>query len=932
MIGRRIGSYEVVAKLGEGGMGEVYRARDIKLDRDVAIKVLPESFAADADRVARFTREAQVLASLNHPNIAAIYGIEETTSEVGRGVSGAGPTSEVVSRALVMELVEGRDLSEIIAAGGIPLTDAIAIARQIADALEAAHEQGIVHRDLKPQNIKVREDGTVKVLDFGLARTLDPGPGTLDPSHSPTMTARATQMGMIIGTAAYMAPEQAKGKPVDKRADIWAYGVVLYEMLTGRRCFDGEDISTTLAAVLMREPDFTALPANTPPAVASLVRRCLERDPKQRLRDIGEARLLLSNPQTMSGSPQPGAAGAAAAPDRSRISARVAWAVAAVSVVAAGALGVSLYRSGSGSNTDSLAPIRFTVSPPAGGRLASAGGTDAAPMLSPDGRMLVYGVATGTDGLDVNAIGDNAVRTLWLRRLDTLESKPLEGTLGASWPFWSPDSQSIAFIYQDELRAVASDGGAIRTIAKVGTGGHRGTWNQHGDIVIGLNGPNGRRLMRLSANGGEPTVVREPDPSRGEYSLGLPDFLPDGRHFLYGLRTNASLATRLMVASLDGGEPVYLRDVDSHATYANDYLLFAIDGHLEAQAFDLERPAMIGSSRIVANDFARSSIQRPPSLFSASQTGLVEYQAISMQPSQLVLVDRRGVVTRSVVDDGQTYVNPVFSPDGRSIAVDRFERTKGDTGIWVYDLERRAAAPLAPSVPTDASSAWSRDSQLIVFGAPAKDGWGLYRQRVNATTPAELLTTLTRSGFPYDVSPDGAQVLFTTSRPGFGSEIDAFDVVRKSTLSVVSTPAPDVHGRYSPDGKWVAYMSQDSGRREVYVQSTLDDKMRRMVSIGGGEMPRWRADGRELFYVAGPTVYVVPITPGPTLRIGTPTALFTNERRGNWAGPGPYSGHFDVAPDGQSFALVLLKDGPGQSPMTVIANWPSLLKKTEKER
>jgi len=396
--GTKLGPYEILAPLGAGGMGEVYRARDARLDRDVAIKILPDLFAQDPERLARFEREAKSLAALNHPNIAAIYGIEETTSEV-------------VVRALIMELVEGEDLSAIIARGAIPLSDMLPIARQIADALEAAHEQGIVHRDLKPANVKVRPDGTVKVLDFGLAKAMDPAGASAagNASNSPTLTARATQMGMIIGTAAYMSPEQAKGKAVDRRADIWAFGVVLYEMLTGRRAFEGEDISTTLAAVLMREPDWTALPANTPPALVTLIQRCLERDPKQRLRDIGEARLLLSNPQTMSGRPAE-----AAAPVTRSGGSRTGWAVAGVAAIAAAVFG-ALWLTGF-SKSPTSARVEALLAPPPGSTIGAGFA------LSPDGQRLVLTAINQETG----------VSSLWIRELASSTPTALAQTDGGS--------------------------------------------------------------------------------------------------------------------------------------------------------------------------------------------------------------------------------------------------------------------------------------------------------------------------------------------------------------------------------------------------------------------------------------------------------------------------------------------------------------------
>ena len=494
--GTRLGPYEIIAPLGAGGMGEVYRARDTKLNRDVAIKVLPEMFAADADRLARFEREAQVLASLNHPNIAHLYGLED---------HGA-------TRALVMELVEGPTLADRIAAGPVVLADALPIARQIAEALEAAHEKGIIHRDLKPANVKVRDDGTVKVLDFGLAKALDPSAGSnTGEMNSPTMTAWATQMGLLIGTAAYMSPEQARGKAVDRRADIWAFGVVLYEMLSGDRAFKGEDISDTLAAVLRQEIMLSALPATTPLRLKRLIERCLERDPKQRLRDIGEARIEIARIEAGGADMmETSAAASAAAVAAPRWKRALPWALAGVTTVAL--VAALLLRAPGRAPSNESRPMRFTIPAP---EKSSFAGSMA---LSPDGRKLVFVATSG------------GTASLWLRSLDSPSPQSLPGTESAASPFWSPDSRWIAFFAQGKLKKIESSDGLAKTLCDAADS-RGGTWNRDDLILFSPSSSDG--LYCVSADEGAVTKVTKLDSSANESSHRWPCFLPDGRHFLY---------------------------------------------------------------------------------------------------------------------------------------------------------------------------------------------------------------------------------------------------------------------------------------------------------------------------------------------------------------------------------------------------------------
>lgn len=440
--------------------------------------------------------------------------------------------------------------------------------------------------------------------------------------------------------------------------------------------------------------------------------------------------------------------------------------------------------------------------------------------------------------------------------------------------------------------------------------------------------------MRIAATGGEPAVLREPDRKRSETDLFFPQFLPDGSHFIYSARNDRSIQARVHVTSLDGGEPVFLRTADMNAVYASGHLLFAANSHLEAQRMDVDRLALVGEAHVVANDFARSSWQRARSLFAASRSGVVAYQPNSMVMSELVLVDRRGAITRTVADDGNTYVDPAFSPDGRRLLVDRFARSTGDVQTWLFDLERGTAVPAAPAVPDNAGPVWARDGAAILFSGPAKDAWGLYRQRLNTNAAPELLANLPSTNlYPTDTSPDGTTVLLNgIAGTATSWDVYALDSATGRSRPIVAGPAVEVHGRYSPDGRWIAYMSDESGRREIYAESTGSDRTRVVVSTGSGFNPRWRSDSRELFFLQPGGVYAVAIPPGQAARFGAPKLLFSNPRVQTWTGPIGYSSMFDVAPDGQTFALVVRKEPPGQSPISVIVNWPALVGAKGSER
>ena len=658
--GSRLGPYEILSAIGAGGMGEVYRARDTKLNRDVALKVLPESFATDPDRLARFQREAQVLASLNHPNIAHIHGLEDSG-----GV-----------RALVMELVEGEDLAQRLTRGPIPIDEALPIAKQIAEALESAHEQGIIHRDLKPANIKVRADGTVKVLDFGLAKAMEPvGVASASVSMSPTITTPAmmTGAGMILGTAAYMSPEQAKGRPADKRSDIWSSGCVLFEMLTGARPFVGEDVADTLAHILTKEPEWAKLPASTPPPISRLLRRCLEKDRKRRLADAADARLEIED--VLSGRVE------IALRERPARRKAIAWGVAGLALAAAA--GLAPWYLAKPPATVPVVASQFLV--PAPEHLEYSG----VPAISPDGRTIAF-IATESDGRS----------RLWVRRLDLLAAQALAGTEGAAAPFWSPDSRAVGFFVRGELKKVDVEGGAPQVVAATSSRiqNTSGSWNRDG-VILFSRGTDGFR--KVSATGGDVSSV-----SPGSY----PFFLPDGQHFLLWRRVPQS---GIYVGALDSPDVKFLVPTESAGTYAEPgFLLFSRGEALMAQPFDPVSLTTTGSAVHVL-DFPQVRFGVNRQVVSAAMNGTLLYGWRFLADTRLQWVDRRGTPGPFATDPGQ-YGNVVLSPDGVRVAFDRLADGGSSPDVWLLDLTRHITSKFTFG-PANNVPVWSPDSRTVAF-------------------------------------------------------------------------------------------------------------------------------------------------------------------------------------------------------------------------
>jgi Tol biopolymer transport system component len=900
--GSRLGPYEVGDKLGEGGMGEVWRATDTRLRRQVAIKVLPAAFTEDRERLARFEREAQLLAQLQHPNVASIYGLEESG-----GV-----------RALVMELVEGPTLAEKLAQGALPVEDALAIARQVAEALEAAHEKGIVHRDLKPQNIKAGIDGTVKVLDFGLAKAMESGAGAAGPAGSPTLmnsptltAAHATELGVILGTAAYMSPEQARGKAVDRRADIWAFGVVLYEMLAGRRCFEGGEVSDVLAAVLRQEVDWSALPQATPPRLRRLLERCLDRDPRQRLRDIGEARIEIGRIESGAAD---GASGVS--PSRTDVAKsrreRVAWiALVGVSLLAA-VLGFRGWTN-RGAAEEARHPVRLAFLPP-DGVLADEGAYDAA-VISPDGRQLVF---TGRSA--------GGKRRLWVRSLDSLEARALPDTDEAIEPFWSADGRSIGFGAGGKLKRVDLAGGNAGVIADAPrlTGG---AWSDDGVIVYSPDYNNA--LYRVPATGGERKLLHRPDPAKGEIAYYSPGFLPDGRRYYFRVQPTGGGASRYLVGALDSEALEPLVDDVSTAVFAlPHWLLFARNEALFAQRLDPASLAARGEPVLLAGGLLTGT-GFGSSRYSVSDNGVLVLKQPRGHRYQLAWYGRDGRRLGTVgapVENEINFQTPKLSPDGRYAVVQRGGSASRNQDIWAIDLERGSETRLTTDPGFDQVPLFSPDSRTVYFSRR-----GLLRVSTSGGGEERLTTGVQ---FAKDVSPDGKFLIFgqrgeTTRSDIWALPLDVRDGKREP-FPLLEAPFSEYEPRVSPDGRWLAYNSDVTGRDEIYVRPiSADWKLGEatQVSTRGGLHPCWRRDGRELFYVSAPAtllegrIMAVPVRSNvSTFEAGAPVELFQVAMF-----PNALTAEYDVSADGERFLVGVVEGVTSPSSVSLVLDWDAEL-------
>ena len=890
--GARLGVFEVVGALGAGGMGEVYRARDTRLDREVALKILPDAFALDAERLARFEREAKTLASLNHPLIAHVHGLEEAD-----GV-----------RALVMELVEGDDLSRRIAGGPMPLDEALPIARQIAEALEAAHQAGIIHRDLKPANIKVRPDGTVKILDFGLAKAVDGGAGdsaSANVMNSPTITTPAmTLRGVILGTAAYMAPEQAKGRAIDKRADLWAFGCVLFEMLTGKRAFDGDDMSEVMAAVIKSEPDWTAMPANVPSHIQLLVRRCLEKDPRKRVGDAAVARFVLN--ETLGGS----------VVDSPKAGRGRRWPVLAGALVALALLAATVWAA-TRMTASVPEPMRLAIVPSESQPLFNQA-NDADLAVSPDGRHVVYRSRIGL------------VAKLVVRDINQIEGRVLDGTDGARTPFFSPDGKWLAFFTQAALKKVAITGGSAQTICPI-TGSPRGaTW--HGDTIVFATSDATIGLQRVSAAGGSPVALTKLDTKGAAEALvagnWYPSFLPDGRRVLFSAVERGQDAPATGVFDLQTQEQRVVLRGGWQARYVSPGTLLFFDGStLRAVPFDAGRAEVTGEpvpvlEGVCCPDGAADLALSDAGLLVYVSTGAAVGQAAAGR--LIVWVDRTGR-EEALPGAHKLFTDPRVSPDGQQAII---EATDDADDIWTLDVARGALTRQTFEAGEDETSTWMPDGKTLVYASSRQDKpRTVFRRRADGAGAEESLWTGTQHVHVETVTADGRALILAVSEVnGSPPDLALLPLDGDHALKpLLQSKFGEAGARLSPDGRWLAYFSNETGRDEVYVRAfpSLEGKLQ--VSTGGGRQPVWSRKGDELFYRGEGAMMAVRVGPGSPLSVTAPRKLFEDR----YYNKGLTHTGYDVSRDGR---FLMVKDpaagqvtGVGtvlpQTNFIVVLNW-----------
>jgi eukaryotic-like serine/threonine-protein kinase len=892
--GQMLAHFRVEEKIGAGGMGEVYRAHDTTLSRDVALKILPPEFAADSDRMARFQREAKMLALLHHPNIASIFGFESTPE----------------CTFLIMELVDGDDLSEVIKRGALPVDEAVEIARQIAEGLEEAHEKGIIHRDLKPANVKRTPDGKVKVLDFGLARAFaGQTAGEEQVNSAPTMTAAMTQAGTVLGTAAYMSPEQARGFEVDRRTDIWAFGVILFEMLTGDQLFAGETASDTLADILKTDPDWKDLPDDLPLQVERVVRRCLLKDPRQRLRDIGEARVRLEDPAAESGV-FTGAIAAANLPvensTRKRSLNVLPWGLFLVALCAAGWFAIG--RGDSGRDR----PVQHLAIPsPAEADFAVSGSYPGLPVISPDGTHMVFSAKSVADGL---------IR-LHVRAISSGKAVAMDGTENAQYPFWSPDNQWIAFFDRNEgLKKIMVGGGPAQPICAAGNG-KGGSWNEAGEIIF--TPEYNSNLQVVAAVGGEPTDVTELAAEEGVDSHRHPQFLPDGRRFIFLARGAGGRDSELRLASLDGGPHRVLMDLSTMAQYASGYLLFLNHQTLMSQPFDPVTATLSGAPIPVAEDVMVINGAAKGAFAASNEGTLVYLQGKANMEASLVWLDRKGN-EMGQVSDLSDYDTIALSPDNRRAAVTIIDSQAGTHDIWIVEIERNFRTRFTNDPADENFPVWHPDGRALFFVSDRTGEYAIYRQELGHTGEEELVFQLESPVFLWDVAGDGRTILYSTPSDGSGLDLWSADLSGETEPRLVrSTAADDGAANFSPDNRWIAFWSEESGEGQVYLAPWPAMTTITQVSTTSGGWSFWHPNGRELIYQdQGGRLLATPLTPeGDELVIGLPTPLFDHaalKLEGAW---------LDLAADGERF-LAVDSDASDPPPFCdIVINWPARIQR-----
>jgi len=892
MIDKTLGHYQIIEKIGEGGMGEVYQAKDLKLGRNVAIKVLPEEFAKDTDRVARFQREATLLASLNHPNIAAIHGLEESGG----------------TQFIVLELVEGQTLRDRIKPGPIPVEEALKLALQIAEALEAAHEKGVIHRDLKPSNIKVTPNGKVKVLDFGLAKAFAGERADLDLSNSPTLSNLSTQQGVILGTAAYMSPEQARGKPVDKRADIWAFGVVLYEMLTGRSLFSGDDVSQTLARVLERQPDFSTLPPNLHPRIRLLLERCLEKDPKNRYSGIADARVdiqkVLADPSGVLVQP------VTVVEPRSRLKTILPW-IAAVVILSAitGAIVWKLKPS------EPYQVMRFTYELPKDQQINITGNITAecALAVSPDGRQFVYSTDSG----------------LYLRSMGDMDARLLPGTGGTGQrPFFSPDGKWIGFVSSadNKLKKIATSGGAAVTLMDVPTVPGLFDWNADDTIVYGQFQ---KGIVRIYANGGTPEQIVKP--AEHDPFLFYPQILPDGKSVLFTVGGTGEQG-KITVQSLKSGERKELMGGIGAKYLPTGHLIYALGNNLLAVQFDLDTLEVVGGPVPMVEGIMWTGGTGAPQ-YAVSDSGTLVYipgttGESGLVQNTLVWVDRNGK-EEPLAAAPNAYYGPRISPDGTKVALEIDLSTGGNSDIWIWDLVRETMTRLTFYEGFDKFPLWTPDGERIAFESYREENRGIFWIAADGTGKIEHLGSAPdRVMHPESWSSDGKTLVLAELSTSLDIGTLSIEGDRK-WKPLLQEKHQETAPRISPDGQWITYISDESGQFEVYVRPFPDvgSGGKWKVSTSGGNSPLWSPTGHELFYRIGDAVMVVSVETNRTFMLGTPKVLF----RGTYmSATNPQM--WDISPDGKRFLMMKEVASTGESAaetpqkINIVLNWFEELK------
>jgi serine/threonine protein kinase/Tol biopolymer transport system component len=875
--------YRMIEKIGEGGMGVVWRARDTSLNRDVAIKLLPVALAADPDRRGRFEREAHLLATLNHPGIAGVYGLHESD-----GVT-----------FIAMEYIPGEDLAERLQRGALSVEDAIDVAHQVAAALEEAHEQGVIHRDLKPANIKRTPEGKIKVLDLGLAKALttEIATGSSSLSLSPTMTSSNTVAGMLMGTAAYMSPEQVKGKEADRRADIWAFGCVLNEMLTGRRTFVGETISETLASVLRDEAEEGSLPADTPVGVRRLLRRCLDRNRETRLRDIGEARIALS-PEGLAGTGQlESEAGPSVAPAQTAASPRIAWTLAALALAA---LAVVSWIAVTGARTEAGSEIRATIAPPEDAHFLINGTQAGSLSISPDGTKMTFAASSGSGRA-----------SLYMRSLGSTKPQIIPGTEGATLPFWAPDSRQLGFIADGKLKKLLLDGGAPMTLA-VAQDSRGGTWGADGTILFAPDTQSS--INRVSVGGVEGEPVTTIDKERGgETTHRLPSFLPDQRHFLY-VRGSHSAATSdkvnsIWVGDTESGDTFELMQSGTQARYAQGHIFWVNQGFLMARAFSVDELAFTGEAFTVGEEVV---VQEDTWLaaYAVSAAGPILFQSGLAPERRLRWFDREGNVLGTIGEPGK-YSFHRLSPDDRFLASTLLSPGAGGEDIWIFDVERDVSSRLTFDEAKDAGPVWSPDGSRIAFASSRDGSEGIYIRPASGRGAAELLYESEQRLTVEDWSPDGKHIAFNSSAGK--ADLWIFAVDEGEASSFITGEFDEGYARFSADSSWLSYLSNESGRYELYMTRFPGGEGKwQLTNVGADWLLGWNDAGDEVYYVdLEGKLCVVKVELTDQIVADMPECLFESH----------VDTSFDASSDGSRFILGVPDEQGAEFPITLVLNW-----------